>query len=94
MRKKDKKWKRKFIAFLKENGIYEKWIYNIKDQHPLTNYDWWNCFAETIYQDKCYEGINHTFLWSETRDGHGFWNYFDREWKSIVRNGIIGQEIL
>lgn len=94
MNKEDKKWKRKFIAFLKENDIYEKWIYNMKDQHPLTNYAWWNLFMSRIYQDKCYEGINHAFHWSETRDGHGFWNYFDREWKSIVRDGIIGQEIL
>lgn len=94
MTNEDKKWKRKFIAFLKENGIYEKWLYNIKNQHSLTKYAWWDCFADRIYANRCSEGINHAFHWSETRDGHGFWSYFDREWKSIVRNGIIGQEIL
>ena len=94
MTKEDKKWRRRFIAFLKENGIYEKWIYNIKVQHPLTDYEWWNLFMSKIYQDRCSEGINWAFYWTDTEDGHEFWSYFDREWKSIVRNGLIGQEIL
>lgn len=94
MTKEDKKWKRKFIAFLKEKGIYEKWIYNMKRQHPTSNIEWWNCFADTIYKFKSYDGINHAFIWADTKEGHEYWSYFDREWKSIVENGIIGQEIL
>lgn len=87
MNNEDKKWKRKFIAFLKKNGIYEKWIYNIKDQNPLTNYAWWNCFADRIYENKCYEGINHAFTWADTKDGHEFWSFYNIEWKRIVGNG-------
>ena len=93
MTNEDKKWRRRFIAFLKENDIYEKWIYNMKDQHPSTNYKWWNCFADRIYANRCSNGINWAFYWADTEDGHGFWNYFNREWKSIVENGIIVQEI-
>ena len=80
MTKEDKKWKRKFIAFLKENGIYEKWIYNMKVQHPLTNYAWWNCFAK-IYANRCSDGINCAFYWVDTKEGHEFWSFYDRLWK-------------
>lgn len=80
MTKEDKIWRREFIAFLKKNGIYEKWIYNIKDQHPLTNYAWWNCFAR-IYENKSYDGINHTFTWADTKEGHEFWSFYNRLWK-------------
>ena len=84
----DKKWKRKFIAFLKENGIYEKWIYNMKRQHPTSNIEWWNCFTSTIYADRCSEGINCAFYWAKTKEGWYFWRFYDSEWKSIVGNGI------
>ena len=88
MTKEDKKWKRKFIAFLKENGIYEKWIYNIKVQHPTSDIEWWNLFY-TIYEFKSYNGINRAFYWVGTKEGHEFWRYFDLKWKSIVGNGKI-----
>ena len=89
MNKEDKKWKRKFIAFLKENGIYEKWIYNIKSQHPTSNIEWWNCFADRIYANRCSNGINWAFYWADTEDGHVYWSFYDRLWKyncSVIRS--------
>lgn len=80
MTKEDKIWRREFIAFLKKNGIYEKWIYNMKHQHPLTNYAWWNCFAR-IYENKSYNSINCAFYWADTKEGHEFWRFYDRLWK-------------
>ena len=87
MTKEDKKWKRKFIAFLKENDIYEKWIYNIKVQHPIRG-SWWYCFTSTIYADRCSEGINCAFYWADTKEGYYYWSDFNRMWKNIVGNGI------
>ena len=87
--KEDKKWKRKFIAFLKENGIYEKWIYNMKRQHPTSNIEWWNLFFYRCYENKCNNGINHAFTWADTKDGHDYWRFFDLKWKRIVENGKI-----
>ena len=84
MTKEDKKWKRKFIAFLKENGIYEKWIYNIKDQNPTSNIEWWNLFFYRIYENKCSNGISRAFYWVDTKDGHDYWRFFDLKWKRIV----------
>ena len=87
MTNEDKKWKRKFIAFLKENGIYEKWIYNIKDQHPTINGSLWCMLLDRIYENKSYDGINHAFTWADTKDGHEFWSYYNIKWKRIVGNG-------
>ena len=81
MTNEDKEWKRKFIAFLKENGIYEKWIYNTKVQHPTSNVKWWNLFFHRVYANKCSEAISRAFYWVDTKDGHGYWNYYDRLWK-------------
>ena len=89
MTKEDKKWKRKFIAFLKENGIYEKWIYNMKVQHPLTNYEWWNLLMSKIYQDKCYGGINNAFIWANTKEGYYYWMYCDIKWKTLLETEKI-----
>ena len=89
MTKEDKIWRREFIAFLKKNGIYEKWIYNIKDQHPLTDNAWWDYFKDRIYENKSYDGINHAFTWADTKDGHEFWSCYNIKWKRIVGNGDI-----
>lgn len=89
MNNEDKKWKKKFIAFLKENGIYEKWVYNMKDQHPTTNGSSWCMLLDRIYGFKAYDGINYAFTWADTKDGHDFWRYYDMKWKSIVGNGDI-----
>lgn len=81
MDKKDKKWRRKFIAFLKENGIYEKWIYNMKSLHPTSNIEWWNLFFYRIYENKCSNGINYAFNWADTEEGYEFWSFYDRLWR-------------
>ena len=81
MTNKDKEWKRKFIAFLKENNIYEKWIYNMKHQHPVSDVEWWNLFFHRIYENRCSNGINYAFYWADTEDGHLYWSNFDRMWK-------------
>ena len=86
MDKEDKKWKRRFIAFLKKNGIYEKWIYNIKVQHPIRG-SWWYCFTNTIYANRCSEGINCAFYWADTKEGQSYWSDFDRMWKKRI--GLI-----
>ncbi len=81
MNKEDKNWKRQFIAFLKKNGIYEKWIYNMKHQHPVSDVEWWNVHLYRIYANRCSEGISCAFYWVDTKDGHGYWSYYDRLWR-------------
>ena len=88
MTKEDKIWRRKFIAFLRENGIYEKWIYNMKRQHPASNATWWNVMFDCLYQNKCSEGINCAFFWADTEEGWSYWSDFNTLWKNIVGNGI------
>ena len=87
MNKENKIWRRKFIAFLKKKGIYEKWIYNIKDQHPTINGSLWCMLLDRIYENKSYNAIDHAFTWADTKDGHEFWSYYNIKWKRIVGNG-------
>ena len=84
MNKENKIWRRKFIAFLKENGIYEKWIYNMKRQHPLSDTGWWNLFFDRIYKNRCSEGINYAFYWADTKEGQSYWCDFNRMWKKRI----------
>ena len=87
MDKEDKNWKRQFIAFLKENGIYEKWIYNMKRQHPTSNVEWWNLFFHRVYANKCSNGISRAFYWADTKEGCEYWCFYDRMWKKRI--GLI-----
>ena len=82
-------WKERFLRFLKEEGVYGEWVYNIYEQHPI----WDNTFWEGIWkydilseQNKCEEGINYAFCWSDTIQGHDFWSKIDEEWKDKFRN--------
>ena len=64
-------WKERFLRFLKEEGVYSEWVYNIRKQHPTTDLMFWNFrFKEIFNEDKkCGEGINYAFHWADTRQG-------------------------
>ena len=84
-------WKESFLRFLKEEGVYGEWVYNIYEQHPI----WDNIFWESIWKNEllseknhCEEGINYAFYWSDTIQGHDFWSKIDGEWKYKCRNSV------
>ena len=84
-------WKESFLRFLKEEGVYGEWVYNIYEQHPI----WDNSFWESIWKNEllseknhCEEGINYAFYWSDTTQGHDFWSKIDDEWKDKFCNSV------
>ena len=83
-------WKERFLRFLKEKGVYGEWVYNIRKQHPTTDFMFWNFRLKAIFSEegKCAEAINYTFYWADTRQGRYFWSKIDDEWKDKCRNSV------
>ena len=76
-------WKEKFLRFLKEEGVYSEWVYNIRKQHPTNDVFFWKFRLKEIFSEdkKCGEGINYAFRWSDTRQGCYFWSKLNTKWK-------------
>ena len=62
-------WRKKFLRFLKEEGIYSEWIYNIYEQHPIWDNDFWKFGLKKIFneKEKCCRGISSAFCWRLTK---------------------------
>ena len=77
-------WKERFLRFLKEEGVYSEWVYNLRQQHPQTDLDFFKAiFCE---EEKCGEGINYAFCWRRTKQGHEYWRTLSNKWKAKCRN--------
>ena len=80
-------WKEKFLRFLKEEGVYSEWVYNIREQHPTTDLDFWKVNFKALFceEEKCGGGINYAFCWAYTRQGHEYWRTLSNKWN--CKNG-------
>ena len=80
-------WKEKFLRFLKEEGVYSEWVYNIRKQHPQTDFFFWKVKLKVIFseEEKCGGGINYAFCWGITKQGHDFWLKLSNKWN--LKNG-------
>ena len=76
-------WKEKFLRFLKEEGVYSEWVYNIRKQHHIWDKKFWEGTLKAIFseEDKCAEAIIYAFCWSDTRQGYYFWSKLNTKWK-------------
>ena len=83
-------WKEKFLRFLKEEGVYSEWVYNIRKQHPICDKKFWECTLKSMFNEnnKCIEGIDYAFYWSDTTQDHDFWSKIDDEWIDKCRNSV------
>ena len=75
-------WRKKFFRFLKEENVYGEWIYNLRQQHPQTDLDFWECKLKEILSEdkKCSVGISSAFCWDSTKQGYNFWMKLDIKW--------------
>ena len=77
---------KRLLSFLKENKVYGRYIKNtvnalIKEDAGKINYISASSPIEKIEQD--YYPINCAFTWSETSEGHKFWNKHNLAYKTI-----------
>ena len=80
-------WKERFLRFLKEEGVYSEWIYNIYEQHPTTDVLFWTFRFKNIFneKEKCCGGIRSAFCWRLTKQGHEYWRTLSNKWN--CKNG-------
>ena len=80
-------WRKKFLRFLKEEGVYGEWVYNIRKQHPICDKKFWECTLKAIFseEEKCGGGINYAFCWRRTKQGHEYWRTLSNKWN--CKNG-------
>ena len=69
-----------FLNFLKENKIYGRYIKNTINSLTQESYNI-NYVVEEIRQD--FNPIVRAFTWSETSEGHKFWNKHNLAYKTI-----------
>ena len=61
---------KKFIEFLKDNGVYEKYMLNL-----LKDFMEWSD-AKIV--------ISSYFVWEDTPEGFAFWSELNRKWYKLL----------
>jgi len=77
-----------FVKFLKDNDVYDKFIYNCNNNKSNKYYKkiYWKSletFCTNIKEKYLY--INHAFNWGETNEDHDFWNKVDNKWLKYLK---------
>ena len=75
----------KFISFLKEHNALKEYIFNLEDQKNET-------LLYRILHHK-HDFYIDSFLWSQTKEGRGYWSALDYMWHDIIENEAINTEI-
>ena len=80
-------YRRLFFKFLKENNLYDKWVYNIKTQHSsIFKYQFfWKNKNKILFSGNCSSAINSAFCWDDTNEGYDFWERLEVKWKIFRR---------
>ena len=92
MTPKNMTWKEKFLRFLKEEGVYSKWVYNIYEQHPTSDIHFWEYrwkYEVLSEKNQCEEGIIYAFSWADTIQGQEFWSALSSKWVKKARTSCM-----
>lgn len=75
-----------FFRFLKEKGVYDKWVKNRTDfvsrvfaEHSIYPYN-----LSRIPADDLLWYTQTSFQWGLTKEGPEFWNHLNREWRKYI----------
>ena len=79
-------YRKELFKFLKKNDLYDKWLNNLKTQHPISSSEerHWDKMYKRLYENKSFEAINYAFCWRYTEEGHEFWEGKNEKWKRKV----------
>ena len=68
---------KRFIQFLKDEGVYDSFIHNLRLGHV--------CTLEEYLLQNSYPGnwIGSAFVWTMTKEDHLFWKGIDKKWRKF-----------
>lgn len=72
-----------FERFLKEYDLFSRFCYDVKVQHENTKNLY---YIKRNYSTEPWEYINQSICWSETPEGHEFWQKVDLAWRTILKH--------
>ena len=74
--------KQLFIKFLKDNNIYEQFMFNFNKREEHRN----NAIPKNQFfsKTKRKQYINYAFTWSHTKEGWTYWNKFHEKWTNYI----------
>ena len=78
-----------FTFFLKKEKCYTKYLKNIMTSQAIRTRLSWNHPADIVDFFKIYKNnpkrwILSTFDWSETLEGHNYWDYIHEKWEKFL----------
>ena len=77
--------KQLFIKFLKDNNVYEQYMFNVnkrKEKYFTPK----NFFLNTLYVDF----VSNAFTWKETLQGYGYWDKIENNWLyNLRKKGLL-----
>jgi len=74
-----------FINFLKNNDVYDRFIYNCKNDNGFKNKHW-SSLNELCNELNAEEYFTYAFNWSNTKEGGNFWYKLSIKWEKYLRN--------
>ena len=75
-------WKKQFIKFLKDNHLYESYIFNFNNDFKYRELFYLpNTGAKAFFENTMYQHyILRAFEWEKTLKGAHVWSLLDRKW--------------
>ena len=73
--------KERFIQFLMDEGLYEAFTHNLRDDHLLA--PTLDRYLESIPYGSLNNLIACAFRWFPTKEGHAFWKAVDTKWQAF-----------
>ncbi len=77
-------YKISFINFLKKNNIYEKFRFNFERENHMLLARNGMSFKKFLLEKKPNLYIYDAFTWSETVEGHDYWQRYSNKWAQYV----------
>ena len=88
--------KKLFIKFLKDNNVYEQYMFNFNNRTKISKYYPKKTFTSYFETTDLYLAINNAFNWSDSPEHFRFWEnlntkwIFHTKWNFYSRNNISG----
>ena len=78
---------KEFYRFLKENGLYTAWMYNILHTEPTPDYrENGGNYSSYINNIQELDVLLCSFRWCSSQQGHNFWEDIHNKWTNFCYN--------